>query len=91
MSNLNEEKKKKMKNSAQYIYDGEDLGHPYIQSTTVLCDKQLGRSRSPRMRYIQLVIELYVPRKYTAGLYLGASVYYKVYLTTCLLGKKAMA
>ena len=23
---------------AQYIYDGEDLGHPYIQSTTVLCD-----------------------------------------------------
>ena len=41
--NLNEEEeeKKKMKNSAiiaQYIYDGEDLGHPYIQSTTVLCD-----------------------------------------------------
>ena len=31
-----------MKNSAliaQYIYDGEDLGHPYIQSTTVLCDR----------------------------------------------------
>ena len=24
---------------AQYIYDGEDLGHPHIQSTTVLCDK----------------------------------------------------
>ena len=24
---------------AQYIYDGEDLGHPYIQSTTVLCDR----------------------------------------------------
>ena len=23
---------------AQYIYNGEDLGHPYIQSTTVLCD-----------------------------------------------------
>ena len=23
---------------AQYIYDGEELGHPYIQSTTVLCD-----------------------------------------------------
>ena len=23
---------------AKYIYDGEDLGHPYIQSTTVLCD-----------------------------------------------------
>ena len=42
MSNLNEkeeEEKKKMKNSAQYIYDGEDLGHPYIQSTTVLCDR----------------------------------------------------
>ena len=36
-----EEKKKKMKNSAHhslYIYDGEDLGHPYIQSTTALCD-----------------------------------------------------
>ena len=30
--NLNEEEekeKKKMKNFAQYIYDGEDLGHPY--------------------------------------------------------------
>ena len=41
VSNLNkeEEKKKKMKNSAhhiaQYIYDGEDLGHPYNKA--VLC------------------------------------------------------
>ena len=25
---------------AQYIYDGEDLGYPYIQTTTVLCDIQ---------------------------------------------------
>ena len=23
---------------AQYIYDGEDLSHPYVKSTTVLCD-----------------------------------------------------
>ena len=42
VSNLNEkeeEKKKKMKNSAiiaQYIYDGEDLGHLYIQSCTTV-------------------------------------------------------
>ena len=39
--NLKEEKEKeekKMPIIAQYIYDGEDLGHPYIQSTTVLCD-----------------------------------------------------
>ena len=43
VSNLNEEKEKKKKitNSAQYIYDGEDLGHPYIQSTIVLCDKKI--------------------------------------------------
>ena len=38
MLNLNE------KNLAQYIYDGEDLGHPYIQRTTVLCDN----IRTPR-------------------------------------------
>ena len=42
--NLNKKKKKKkIKNLpiiAQYIYDGEDLGHPYIQSTTVLCDNR---------------------------------------------------
>ena len=42
VSNLNkEEEKNKMKNLpiiAQYIYDGENLGHLYIQSTTVLCD-----------------------------------------------------
>ena len=45
VSNLNKEeeekKEKKMKNSAHHspihIYDGEDLGHSYIQSTTVLC------------------------------------------------------
>ena len=40
--NLNEEEEeKKMKNSAiiaQYIYNGEGLGHPYVQNTTVLCD-----------------------------------------------------
>ena len=38
--NLKEEKKKKMKNSAHHspIHLEEDLGHPYIQSTTVLCD-----------------------------------------------------
>ena len=36
--NLKEEENK-MPIIAQYIYDGEDLGHPYIQSTTVLCDK----------------------------------------------------
>ena len=33
-------KKKKMKNSAHH--DGEDLGNPYIQSTTVLCDTRTG-------------------------------------------------
>ena len=40
VSNLKkeEEEEKKMKNSAQYIYDGEDFGHPYIKSTIVLCD-----------------------------------------------------
>ena len=41
MLNLKEEEKKKMKNStiiAQYIYDGKDLGHLYIRSTTILCD-----------------------------------------------------
>ena len=39
VSNLNEkEDKKKMKNSAhhQYIYDGEDLGHPYTLSCFVI-------------------------------------------------------
>ena len=46
MSNLNEEeeknKEKKIKNSAHHTpihYDGEDLGHSYLQSTTMLCDK----------------------------------------------------
>ena len=31
------------------------------------CYKQLGCSHSPRMRYIQLVIELYFPSNYTEG------------------------
>ena len=52
VSNLNEEKKKKMKNFAQYIYDGEGLGNPYIQSTTVLCDRD-GRGLGPLYLYIQ--------------------------------------
>ena len=34
VSNLKEEEEKK--NSAQYVYDGEDLGHPYIQSTCAI-------------------------------------------------------
>ena len=40
MLNLNEkEEKKKIKNSPHHSpIDGEDLSHPYIQSTTVLCD-----------------------------------------------------
>ena len=40
MLNLNEkEEKKKMKNSPHHSpIDGEALGHPNIQSTTVLCD-----------------------------------------------------
>ena len=37
MSNLKKEEEKKM-NIAQYIYVGVNLGHPYKQSTTVLCD-----------------------------------------------------
>ena len=37
---------------AQCIYDGEDLGHPYIQSTTVLCDWVVfsGRTEAPEVR-----------------------------------------
>ena len=36
MLNLNEEEKgKKVKNSAHYMYDGEDLDHRYIQA--LLC------------------------------------------------------
>ena len=31
------------------------------------CYKQLGHSRSPKMHYFQLVIELYVPRNYAEG------------------------
>ena len=30
---------------AQYIYDGDDLGHPYIQSTTVLNLRITGLSK----------------------------------------------
>ena len=33
-----EENEKILPIIAQYLYDGEDLGHPYIKSTTVLCD-----------------------------------------------------
>ena len=37
MLNLNKEEKEEKNPS--YIYDGEDLGHPFsiVQSTTVLC------------------------------------------------------
>ena len=47
----------------QALHHGWSLQYSLITS----CYKQLGRSRSPRMRYIQLLIELYVPRNYTEG------------------------
>ena len=32
---------------AQYMYDEEDVGYPYIQSTTLLCDTSVAAGTQP--------------------------------------------
>ena len=46
------------------------------------CYKQLGLSCFPKMPYMQLFIELYVPRNYAEGLHLGALVIIIIILHT---------
>ena len=46
---------------AQYIYDGEDLGHPYIQSTAVLCDRLDAEAKCLRNIEARGAVECGVP------------------------------